>query len=352
MRRLDCGNGLQACCADGMRAISRNLLLGMCRKGCTKHALHSIGVTLASCCCAAGFTGSWHLSIKYVVGTTSVTKNSNDCNTRTHAGRELASVASTAPAMVPEASLPSQIAPDVAFLAEGPDAEGVSESLGLNMAISSNATAQAASYVDSSDCGVPTCGQSCSDYTTSNAATLHNQNCLQYGTSSPCLSGSFPFLNTQIPQCCVQICSADSDCPTSYSCQPGLVHFSVCTKCDACATTRNIKCQEDQQCQFSCCLSATSFGCLAPGVDPSLSAVSGDMCCPSLPSSFPAGGYTQDGNSISCHCNTQQICSSVTSPQVNTAVVPVPPSPPPPAPPGSPTPPPPPPGVSLLSASL
>jgi len=150
-----------------------------------------------------------------------VTKDSNDCNT--HAGRELASVASTAPAMVPEASLPPQIVPDVAFLAEGPDAVGVSEPLGLNMAISSSATTQAASYVDSSDCGVPSCGQSCSDYTISNAATLHNQNYLQYGTSSTCLGGNFPiFFNTQIQKCCVQICSADSDCPTSYYCQPGL----------------------------------------------------------------------------------------------------------------------------------
>ncbi|KAL0050789.1 hypothetical protein WJX82_007234 [Trebouxia sp. C0006] len=56
--------------------------------------------------------------------------------------RELAFVASTAPAMVPEASLPPQIAPDVAVLPEGSAAvvelsPGVpAEALGLNMAIS------------------------------------------------------------------------------------------------------------------------------------------------------------------------------------------------------------------------
>lgn len=252
-----------------------------------------------------------------------------------------------------------QIAPDVAVLPEGPAAvvelsPGVPESLGLNMAISSNhtaATTQAANTVDNSHCGVPSCGQSCSDYTTSNAATLHNQNYLWYGTSSTCYALSLQFVRTQYQQCCVQTCSADSDCPTSYYCQSGwnVNGGSVCTKCDACSTTQNTKCQEDQQCQFSCCLSPTGIGCLAPGVDSSLSAISGDMCCPSLPSSFP-GGYNQVGNSISCHCNTPQICSSVNSPQANTAVVPVPPSPLPRPSPGSP--PPPPPVVSLLSTSL
>ncbi len=286
--------------------------------------------------------------------------HSNDCNT--HAGRELAYVPSTAPAMVAEASLPPQIAPDVAVLPEGSAAAvelspGVpAESLGLNVAISSNRTAastQAASTVDDSHCGVPSCGQTCSAYTTSNAAALHNQNYLWFGTSSTCFVFSLLFVQTQYQQCCVQTCSADSDCPTSYYCQSGwnVNGGSVCIKCDACATTQNTKCQEDQQCQFPCCLNPTGDSCLAPGVDSSLSAVSGDMCCPSLPSSFP-GSYIQDGSSISCHCNTQQICSSVISPQVNTAVALVPPSPPPTPPPESPAPPPPPPGVSLLSASL
>ena len=160
-------------------------------------------------------------------------------------------------------------------------------------------------------------------------------------------------LQTQYQQCCVQTCSADSDCPTSYYCQSGwnVNGGSVCTKCDACATTQNTKCQEDQQCQFPCCLNPTGDSCLAPGVDSSLSAVSGDMCC-SQESCWATMGYIQDGSSISCHCNTQQICSSVISPQVNTAVALVPPSPPPTPPPESPAPPPPPPGVSLLSASL
>ena len=286
--------------------------------------------------------------------------NVNLCNT--HAGRELASVPSTTPAMVPEASLPPQIAPDVAVLPEGSAAvlelsPGVPESLGLNMAISSNRTAastQAANTVDASYCDVPSCGQSCSDYTTSQAAALHNQNYLWYGTSSTCYVFSFQPVQTQYQKCCVQTCSADSDCPTSYYCQSGwnVNGGSVCTKCDACATTQNTKCQEDQQCQFSCCLSPTGFGCLAPGMDTSLSAVSGDMCCPSLPSSFP-GGYSQDGSSISCHCYTPQICSSVSSPQVNTAApVSPPPSPRSPPPPPPPRPPPPPPAVSLLSTAL
>ena len=226
------------------------------------------------------------------------------------------------------------------------------------MAISSNqtaATTQAANTVDDSHCGVPSCGQSCSDYTTSNAATLHNQNYLWYGTSSICEDLILPFVHTQYKQCCVQTCSADSDCPTSYYCQSGwnVVGGSVCTECDACSTTQNTKCQEDQQCQFSCCLSPTGFGCLAPGVDSSLSAVSADMCCPSLPSSF-ANGYKQDGSSISCNCYTPQTCSTVNTPQVTTPqvtvapVLPSPPSPPPPPP----SPPPPPPAVSLFSLVL
>ncbi|KAA6420397.1 MAG: hypothetical protein FRX49_09559 [Trebouxia sp. A1-2] len=100
--------------------------------------------------------------------------------------------------MVPAASLHPQIAPDVAVLPEGSAAvvqlsPGVPESLGLNMAISSNRTAastQAANTVDDSHCGVPSCGQSCSDYTTSNAAALHDQNYLWFGTSSTCFTSA------------------------------------------------------------------------------------------------------------------------------------------------------------------
>ena len=86
------------------------------------------------------------------------------------------------------------------------------------------------------------------DYTVSNAATLHSQNYLWSGTSSTCFVWSRQPVQTQYQHCCVQTCSAESDCPTSCYCQSGwnVTGGSVCTKLDACSTTQNTKCQEDK----------------------------------------------------------------------------------------------------------
>ena len=45
---------------------------------------------------------------------------------------------------------------------------------------------ESANTVDDRYCAVPSCGQPCSDYTTSHAADIHNQNYLWYGGQSTC----------------------------------------------------------------------------------------------------------------------------------------------------------------------
>ena len=195
----------------------------------------------------------------------------------------------------------------------------------------SAASVESANTVDERYCAVPSCGQSCSDYTSSHAAENHNQNYLWYGGQSTCHDLTFPFIHTQYEKCCVQVCSIDSDCPSSYYCQSGwnVNGGSVCTECTACSVTQNTKCQMDQQCKFDCCASPAGIGCLAPGLPNSAAAISPEMCCPSMPSSFH-GHATQNGYfSVSCQCDTQQVCSLLPAPSRSPVPSPPPHSPPP-----------------------
>ena len=157
------------------------------------------------------------------------------------------------------------------------------------------------------------CNSNCQAYTAGNGAKINYDNYIQAGNTGTCGCGFLWLGSCPSYDCCIQVCDVDGDCPSSYFCQPGYPSpiNAACTKCDACGTTTNAKCQSDQSCGFSCCLDTLyGIGGCYTGVVGNLYDTSPAACCPSDPSSSRL-----PYNYNKCSCVSQQTCpNTVTSP--------------------------------------
>ena len=268
----------------------------------------------------------------------------------TPAGRDLTSAAQ-GPATASQNTLPTEafdVAPsDMSARAPAPDMvpqiSDLPTGLSLQSAIATNSSGlvSAESLLNTYN---PTrcqtsCDSNCAAYTAANAATLSYNNYIQASNTGTCGCGFLWLRTCTSYTCCIQVCDVDSDCPSSYFCQQGYAApiGAACTKCSACGTTTNAKCQADQSCGFPCCLDTlNNYGGCYTGVVGSFSTTPAS-CCPSDTSSTHS-----PYNNNKCSCLSQQTCpSSNAVPRMPTTIL---------LPPATPQSPPPPPLVNSSPA--
>jgi len=232
-----------------------------------------------------------------------------------------------APVTTPLPRLPTDISPT-------PPSQN--NSLSLTAALSANSTslAQSTTTVNIEYCALPACGVNCVEFSLASTTQLSNHFYAQTGgTSTTC--GFFGF-QTQY-ECCIQTCSADTDCLAGYYCQSGSAAGSVCTLCEACGVTTRAQCMATLNCQSSCCLDPSGDSCYVPGLGglTQISIFDAETCCPTSPSTYAFSGQA-------CGCGTTpQVCPAFPPPSpmespspLNSSSelllsVPPPPSPPP-----------------------
>ena len=228
-----------------------------------------------------------------------------------------------APVTTPLPRLPTDISPT---------SPSQNTSLSLIAALSANSTAlaQSTTTVDVEYCALPACGVNCIEFSLASTSQLNNHFYAQTG-STTCDFG----FQTQY-ECCIQTCSADTDCLAGYYCQSGSAAGSVCTLCEACGVTTSAQCMAALNCQSSCCLNPSRDSCYIPGLGgiTQISVFDAETCCPTSPSTYAFSGQA-------CGCGTTpQLCpafpppepqqSPSSSPELQLLLsVPPPPSPPP-----------------------